>query len=66
MNRSMCRYTSSIFASPWEKVDEIYEHAKGFDRASSSSLVQGAYDTQYEDFINLYLEERMYQDMVVA
>jgi hypothetical protein len=63
---SISRYTASIFATSWDNVDGLYEQVKGFDRASSSSLVHGVYDTQYEDFINLYLEEIMYQDMILA
>jgi hypothetical protein len=57
-------YTSSIFATHWYDVDEIYEEVDHFD--VGSNLVQGAYDTQYEDFVNLKLEASLSSDMALA
>jgi hypothetical protein len=37
-------YTSSIFATRWEDIDELYEEVEQLDRGSN--LVNGAYDTQ--------------------
>jgi len=58
------RYTSSIFATHWSDIDELYEEVEEYDRGSGT--VEGAYDTQYEDFVNLYIEESLNRDMALA
>lgn len=60
------QYTSSIFATQWTDIDALYEEAEHFDTAESSSVVDGAYDTQYEDFNSIYVEDSLVRDMALA
>jgi hypothetical protein len=59
------RYTSSVFASS-NDTEMLYEKASEFDRAGWSDVVEGAYDTQYEDFIGYTLDDSLTNDMILA
>jgi hypothetical protein len=61
----LSKYTSSIFPTRGQDVDELYEEVDQMDRGSGK-IVQGAYDTQYEDFVNLYLDISLTRDMALA
>jgi hypothetical protein len=63
---SVLVYTSSIFATKeeYEHAEEMYEHIDSFDRGTD--LVQGVYDTQWEDFLGLYLDVTLTTDMMLA
>ena len=62
---SLSRYTSSIFATDYSHVDDMYLIADRFDR-SDDRKVTGAYDTQWEDFVNKYTDESLTRDMSLA
>jgi hypothetical protein len=57
-------YSSSIFATNENQIDELYAIADTFDRGTAA--VTGAYDTQYEDFVNIYVDESLLNDMILA
>ena len=61
---SSSTYSSSIFATEWYNVDEIYEEVDYLD--TGSELVKGTYDTQYEDFVGLKLDASLTSDMTLA
>ena len=60
------QYTSSIFATRGDQAEDLYDHVDKFDTAKSSSVVDGTYDTQYEDFNNLYIDTSLVTDMALA
>jgi hypothetical protein len=57
-------YTSSIFATTEDMVDDLYEnvdhYGKGGDR------IEAAYDTQDQDFVNILAENAVGMDMLLA
>ncbi len=57
-------YTSSIFATSDEHVDDLYDLIESFDRGSSKIL--GAYDTQFEDFNMIFTDSAVGRDMALA
>ncbi|KAG7341385.1 Patched family protein [Nitzschia inconspicua] len=57
-------YTSTIFMTRREDTDELYANVDAYDRGTSA--IEGAYDTQYEDFINIYLDSSLGRDMALA
>eukprot|EP00529_Nitzschia_sp_RCC80_P008933 CAMPEP_0113459858 /NCGR_PEP_ID=MMETSP0014_2-20120614/10681_1 /TAXON_ID=2857 /ORGANISM="Nitzschia sp." /LENGTH=1179 /DNA_ID=CAMNT_0000351479 /DNA_START=293 /DNA_END=3829 /DNA_ORIENTATION=+ /assembly_acc=CAM_ASM_000159 len=61
------QYTSTIFATyaDSETIDELYNQVDNFDRGSSG-LITAAYDTQYEDFTEMYVDTSIPQDMALA
>ena len=59
------RYTSSIFASSPD-TEALFEILPEFDRASASAVVEGVYDTQYEDFISYTIDDSLVNDMILA
>jgi preprotein translocase subunit SecF len=61
---SVLVYTSSIFATEEDDVNELYDAVDSFDR--ESDLVTGVYDTQDEDFVEIYLEDILTRDMALA
>ena len=61
---SFLAYTSSIFATTYEDVEILFDDVDKFDRGSS--LIKGAYDSQYEDFINIHLDNMLTRDMSLA
>jgi hypothetical protein len=61
---SLLAYTSSIFATEEDDIDELYDSVDSYDRGSS--LIKGAYDTQDEDFAVLYTDEALNRDMILA
>jgi hypothetical protein len=61
---SVLVYTSSIFATELKDNDELFDAVDSFDRGSG--LVTGAYDTQYEDFLDIYLDNSLTRDMALA
>lgn len=64
-DNSIIRYTSSVFASS-NDTEALYDKASDFDRAGWSSVVEGAYDTQYENFIRYKLDDSLTNDMILA
>jgi hypothetical protein len=60
---SLLAYTSSIFATEEDDIDELYDSVDSYDRGSN--LIKGAYDTQDEDFGILYSEEALVRDMAL-
>jgi hypothetical protein len=61
---SWMMYTSSIFATKEEDVDEMFELLDEFDRGTDK--IYGAYDTQHEDFGMLFTETAIGRDMSLA
>jgi len=61
-------YTSSIFATPDTKSDikELYDNVPNYDRGSASNLIEGAYDTQKNDFGLLLSDRSIGRDMSLA
>eukprot|EP00977_Amphora_coffeiformis_P011860 scaffold2907_cov161-Amphora_coffeaeformis.AAC.6 len=57
------QYTSSVFATTGE-ISELYAAADNFARGKEH--IQGAYDTQNEDFVNLSLDDQLLVDMSLA
>jgi hypothetical protein len=57
-------YTSSIFATDETHVDEMYEKVDSFDKGSD--LIEGAYDTQFENFSDLFRDDAVTRDMTLA
>ena len=57
-------YTSSIFATIPGSVQKMYDNVEQLDRGSD--LVHGAYDTQYEDFVQIEIENSISRDMALA
>jgi hypothetical protein len=64
-DNSIIRYTSSVFASS-NDTEALYDKASDFDRAGWSSVVEGAYDTQYENFIGYKLDDSLTNDMILV
>jgi Sterol-sensing domain of SREBP cleavage-activation len=58
-------YTSSIFNTV-EDTNKLFKVAGGFERAGRSSVVRGAYDTQYEAFVNYQVDNSLLNDMILA
>jgi hypothetical protein len=60
------RYTSSIFATKYGDTDleDLYDSVDDFSRGTK--LIEGVYDTQDEDFVNLYAESALGRDMSLA
>jgi hypothetical protein len=57
-------YTSIVFATKGDDVDDLYLHAHSYDRGGAA--IEGAFDTQYEDFVNAYIDESLGNDMALA
>ena len=57
-------YTSSIFPTEWQDSDELCDEVENFD--VGSDLVRGAYETQYESFAGITLDESLGSDMALA
>ena len=57
-------YTSSVFMTKDDKKKELYEISELFDKGSAN--IEGAFDTQYEDFVTLYANDVLPQDMILA
>mmetsp|Transcript_18251 Transcript_18251/g.25715 ORF Transcript_18251/g.25715 Transcript_18251/m.25715 type:complete len:1096 (-) Transcript_18251:96-3383(-) len=64
-NTDNVQYTSSIFPTISDS-EALFEELSNYDRASNSEVVKGAYDTQYEDFVNLQLDASLNRDMSMA
>jgi hypothetical protein len=58
------QYTSSVFATTFNDIDALYDAADKYSRGKQ--YVQGAYDTQDEDFIDLSLDAQLGTDMTLA
>lgn len=58
------RYTSSVFVTKADKVKELYNVSHSFDLGSGH--ISGAYDTQNEDFVQLYVNDIMLHDVLIA
>lgn len=57
-------YTSSVFMTKGDKKEELFEISGLYDRGSDS--IGGAFDTQHEDFVIMYANEALPQDMILA
>ena len=58
------QYTSSIFATSYLDIEELYESVENFARGEE--YIEGAYDTQDEDFVGLSLDAQLLVDMSLA
>lgn len=60
------QYTSSIFATKYstDNIQAMYDAVGEFDRGTG--LIEGAYETQYDDFGAIYLDHALGRDMVLA
>jgi len=58
------RYTSSIFATTENMVDEMYNMVDDFGKGGDE--IEGAYDTQNEDFIDILADTAVSEDMLLA
>ena len=63
-NTGVLTYTSSIFATREQDIDELYDIVGDFDRAGD--VVEGAYDTQNENFVGKVADESLGRDMILA
>jgi hypothetical protein len=64
-SRLNVEYSSSIFATGYEDIDDLFANAESYSRGVSD-LVEGAYDTQYEDFVQLQIDDSLARDMTLA
>jgi hypothetical protein len=65
--QELLQYSSSIFSTVYEDdAQPLYDLVDDYDRAEGSDSVIGAYDTQYEDLIELYYDELLGRDMTLA
>jgi hypothetical protein len=62
---NIIQYTSSIFQTVSD-AKALYKIAGQFDRAASSEVVYGAYDTAKEDFNEFYVDVSISNDMILA
>ena len=58
------QYTSSVFATSYDDIDQLYDAADKYSRGEDH--IEGAYDTQDEDFVNLSLDAQLGLDMMLA
>mmetsp|Transcript_7523 Transcript_7523/g.15390 ORF Transcript_7523/g.15390 Transcript_7523/m.15390 type:complete len:1133 (-) Transcript_7523:134-3532(-) len=60
------QFSSSIFAtySDYSVIEDMYDDADSYARGSSE--IKGAYDTQWEDFVELSLDNQLLIDMSLA
>eukprot|EP00545_Synedropsis_sp_CCMP1620_P000210 CAMPEP_0119019772 /NCGR_PEP_ID=MMETSP1176-20130426/22619_1 /TAXON_ID=265551 /ORGANISM="Synedropsis recta cf, Strain CCMP1620" /LENGTH=1061 /DNA_ID=CAMNT_0006974053 /DNA_START=182 /DNA_END=3367 /DNA_ORIENTATION=+ len=63
---STVTYTSSVFATYTADPKDLYDMVDKFDRAEGSSVVIGAYDTEWEDFNTFYVDTSVGNDMILA
>jgi hypothetical protein len=63
-NTGIVSYTSSIFVTKNDKVDELYQVSDAFDRGDGQ--IEGVYDTQKEEFVIFYANEAIVRDMLLA
>jgi hypothetical protein len=61
---ALISYTSSIFATSDEHIDDLYTAIDSFDRGSNN--IVGAYDTQFEDFNQIFTDSSVGRDMALA
>lgn len=61
---SLVRYTSSIFPTTLEMVPELFDSNLEFDKGTKH--IQGAYDTQYQDFVTILADNAVGTDMLLA
>ncbi|KAG7351347.1 sterol-sensing domain containing protein [Nitzschia inconspicua] len=57
-------YTSTIFMTSPEDLDELYANMHVYDRGNGA--IEGAFDTQYEDFVDMYIDTSIGRDMSLA
>lgn len=60
--------TSSIFATKDEReyVEELYKHASVPEFDKGGKHIEGAYDTQYQDFVTILADDAVGNDMILA
>jgi hypothetical protein len=63
---NLVSYTSSIFVTLNLDPDKLYEIVDKYDRAEDSKVVSGAYDTARESFVDIYVNESVGNDMILA
>jgi len=59
-------YTSSILATDSFLPEPVYTVVDEFDRGKNSDVVQGAYDTNYESFNSILVDDSILSDMGLA
>jgi hypothetical protein len=64
-SRLYVEYSSSIFATGYDDIDDLFANSESYSRGVSD-LVEGAYDTQYEDFVQLQIDDTLANDMILA
>ena len=57
-------YTSSVFMTKDDAKKDLYEISGLYDRGSAN--IEGVFDTQYEDFVEMYANDVLPQDMILA
>lgn len=57
-------FSSSIFATGYD-LDGLFANVQSYSRGVSD-LVEGVYDTQYEDFVELQIDDSLVNDMSLA
>ena len=60
------RYTSSIFPTTSDVLQDLYDNYDDLDTASKSKVVEGAYGTQWEGLIQIHLDASVSRDMSLA
>ena len=60
------QFTSSIFATPNDEdtVQDLYERVPHFDKGGT--YIQGAYGTQYQNFVGILADDAVSTDMILA
>ena len=62
----LVEYTSSIFATKTteDDINDMFDLVGSF--GTGTGLIQGAYDTQYEDFVDIEVDNALVSDMALA
>ena len=61
----MVQYTSTIFVTRSNRIDELYEISEDFGRGTPG-IIEGTYDTQIQSFIELYANDIVLRDTVLS
>ncbi|CAB9499985.1 dispatched homolog 1 [Seminavis robusta] len=60
----LVQYTSSVFATSEEMIDELYNINDQFGKGGDQ--IEGAYDTQWNDFVQIFADGAVESDMLLA
>ena len=61
---NILKYTSSVFVTNGYPLDDLFDGVDSYDRGGGS--VTGAYDTQWEDFVETHVDNSLVSDMALA